>query len=145
MTKGTTESTDPAGRGAGRIGSFTVLYDAGCPICRTARRWLESRLQLVPLSFVAAGSAEARSLFPGLDHDATLRDLTVISDTGEVYAGDGAWLACLWALADHRGTAERLSTPALLPLARRVIATAAAVRRSTRDHGYGDVCDETCR
>ena len=137
--------TDPAGHGAGRIGSFTVLYDAGCPICRAAHGWLAGRVHLVPLRFVAAGSAEARQRFAGLDHDATLRDLTVIADTGEVYTGDGAWLACLWALAGYRDLADRLATPALLPVARRVIATASAVRRSTRDPGYGDVCDDSCR
>jgi predicted DCC family thiol-disulfide oxidoreductase YuxK len=140
-----TGTTDPAGHGAGRIGALTVLYDAGCPICRTAHHWLASRAQLVPLRFLPAGSAEARQRFAGLDHDATLRDLTVIADTGEVYAGDSAWLACLWALAGYRDLADRLAAPALLPMARRVIATAAAVRRSTRDPGYGGVCDDSCR
>ena len=100
---GVTELADPAGHGAGRIGYFTVLYDEGCPICRAAHRWLAGRAQLVPLVFVPAGSAEARQRFPGLDHAATLRDLTVIADTGAVYVHDGAWLACLWALADYRG------------------------------------------
>jgi predicted DCC family thiol-disulfide oxidoreductase YuxK len=141
----TAPHADPAGHGAGRIGSFTVLYDRGCPICRAARRWLAGRPQLVPLEFVPAGSPEARDRFPGLDHAATLRDLTVIADTGAVYVGDGAWLACLWALADHRGTAERLSSPALLPAARRFIAAAAAVRRQTREADYGDGCDDRCR
>lgn len=136
---------DPAGHGAGRIGGFTVLYDEGCPICRAAHRWLESRAQLVPLHFVAAGSARARQLFPELNHAATLRDLTVIADTGAVYVHDGAWLACLWALADYRGMAERLSSPTLLPAARRFIAAAAAVRRQTRGADYGDVCDDGCR
>jgi hypothetical protein len=97
------------------------------------------------LEFVAAGSAEARQRFPGLDHGATLRDLTVISDLGEVYVDDGAWLACLWALADYRGMAERLGSPRLLPTARRFIAAAAAVRQQTRTADYGDVCDDRCR
>ena len=126
-------------------GSFTVLYDAGCPICRAARGWLGNRAQLVPLLFMPAGSAEARQRFPELDHAATLRDLTVIADTGEVYAADGAWLACLWALADYRGMAERLGSPRLLPAARRFIAAAAAVRRQTTTADYGDECDERCR
>lgn len=134
--------TDPTGHGAGGIRGFTVLYDAHCPLCRAARQWLASRAHLVPLEFVPAGSAEARRRFPGLDHDATLRDLTVVADTGAVYAGDGAWFACLWALADHRGTAERLARPHLLPLARRMVTTASAVRELVReprpDPGYGD-------
>ncbi|MEV6489483.1 DCC1-like thiol-disulfide oxidoreductase family protein [Actinoplanes sp. NPDC051633] len=128
-----------------RIGSFTVLYDEGCPICRAAHQWLAGRAQLVPLAFVAAGSDEARARFPGLDHAATLRDLTVVADTGAVYVHDGAWLACLWALSDYRGMAERLSSPRLLPAARKFIAAAAAVRRQTRGAGYGDACDDACR
>jgi len=117
---------------------LTVLYDAGCGLCRAARRWLEGRAQLVPLEFIPAGSAQARARFPGLDHDATLRDVTVVADTGEVYAGDGAWLACLWALADHRDLAVRLSARHLRPIARRVVAAASAVRGRTR---YGETDD----
>ncbi|SCL29322.1 Predicted thiol-disulfide oxidoreductase YuxK, DCC family [Micromonospora nigra] len=141
---------DPTAHGGGGIRALTVLYDAHCPLCRTARRWLAERPQLVPLEFVPAGSAQARRRFPGLDHDATLRDLTVVADTGAVYAGDGAWFACLWALADHRETADRLARPRLLPLARRLIVTAAALRERLREPqqrtvddptGYGDADD----
>jgi predicted DCC family thiol-disulfide oxidoreductase YuxK len=124
----TTPNADPTRHGAGGIGSFTVLYDAYCPLCRAARRWLESRAQVVPLVFVPAGSTAARQHFAGLDHDATLRDITVVADTGEVYVGDGAWLACLWALADYRALADRLAQPHLLPVARRVVRVAAAAR-----------------
>lgn len=120
------------------MNGLTVLYDAGCPICRAARRWLESRAQLVPLEFVPAGSAAARARFPSLDHDATLADITVVADTGEVYVGDGAWLACLWALESHRELSHRLGEPHLLPVARRVVAAAAAVRQRTR---YGETDD----
>jgi predicted DCC family thiol-disulfide oxidoreductase YuxK len=127
------------------ISSCTVLYDAGCPICRAARGWLGNRAQLVPLEFVAADSPEAHRRFPGLDHAATLRDLTVIADTGEVYVADGAWLTCLWALADYRWMTDRLSAPWLLPAARHFIAAAAAVRRATRTADYGDGCDDRCR
>src|SRR4051794_18372944 len=131
MTEGG-ERPGPAVYGGGRGGAFTVLYDAACPLCRTARRWLAGRTQIVPLSFVAAGSAEARRLFPGLDHAATLQDLTVIADDGPYYIGDAAWVACLWALADYRRTAERISSPRLLPTARRIIAAASKVREATR-------------
>ena len=148
-----TVSSDPAGHGAGRVGSFTVLFDEGCPICRTARRWLSRQAQLVPLTFVPAGSTSARAQFPGLDHAATLRDLTVIADDGTFYIGDSAWLACLWALSDYRAAAERLSSPRLLPAARRFIAAASAVREATRSTApseppsadYGDHCDDRCR
>lgn len=135
----------PYGEGgaSGRVNFFTVLYDAHCPLCRTARRWLESRAQLVPLHFLPAASNEARQRFPGLDHDATLRDLTVVADTGEVYVGDGAWLACLWSLAGYRELADRLARPHLLPVARRMIAAAAAAREHTRTSGYGCTDERT--
>lgn len=55
---------DPAAQSGGGIQGFTVLFDANCPLCRAARRWLTSRAQLVPLEFVPAGSAEARRRFP---------------------------------------------------------------------------------
>jgi predicted DCC family thiol-disulfide oxidoreductase YuxK len=151
-----TGSTGPAAHGGGRAGSFTVLFDARCPLCRAARRWLAARVQLVPLSFVPAGSAQARELFPGLDHAATLRDLTVIADDGNYYMGDGAWLACLWALADYRAAAERLSSPRMLPAARQFIKAASAVREAVRqptplpvttaglEADYGDQCDDRC-
>ncbi|MEU8814190.1 DCC1-like thiol-disulfide oxidoreductase family protein [Actinoplanes sp. NPDC048796] len=154
----------PAGHGAGRteplggIGSFAVLYDAGCPICRAAGRWLRGRAQLVPLEFIPAGSAVARQRFAGLDHEATLRDITVIGDDGSVYVGDAAWVACLWALADYRAMAERISSPVLLPTARKFIAAVSALREATRTPAteagearadwagdYGDGCDDRCR
>ncbi|GAA0539678.1 DCC1-like thiol-disulfide oxidoreductase family protein [Paractinoplanes ferrugineus] len=149
----TTAHSDPAGHGAGRVGSFTVLYDEGCPVCRTAHRWLASRAQLVPLKFAPAGSPDARSLFPGLDHAATMRDLTVVADDGSYYSGDAAWFACLWALTDYRATAERFAHPRLLPGARRFIAAISAVRERTRSPGpdrtgtadYRDQCDDRCR
>jgi predicted DCC family thiol-disulfide oxidoreductase YuxK len=121
---------------------LTVLYDAGCPICRTARDWLAGRDQLVPLAFVAAGSVEARALFPGLDQAATLRDVTVVADTGAVYTGDAAWLMCLWALSGYRSLALRLAAPRLRPLARRVVSTAAGLRDRFRTDGYGQDCDD---
>jgi predicted DCC family thiol-disulfide oxidoreductase YuxK len=142
---GAGEAVHPTGSAPqrGTVRGFTVLYDAGCGLCRSARRWLESRDQLVPLDFVATGSGEARRRFRGLDHDATLRDITVVADTGEVYVGDAAWLACLWALAGYRELADRLAQPHLLPVARRAVAAAAAVRERTRepDTQYGGLDD----
>ncbi|MEV4343380.1 DCC1-like thiol-disulfide oxidoreductase family protein [Actinoplanes sp. NPDC049596] len=130
-----------------------MLFDAGCPVCRAACRWLRGRPQLVPLEFVPAGSSEARQRFVGLDHEATLRDITVIGDDGSVYVGDGAWVACLWALADYRAMAERISSPRLLPGARKFIAAVSAIREATRETtvmgarvgDYGGGCDDRCR
>ena len=122
--------------GAG-IRGLTVLYDADCGICRTARRGLERRAQYVPLTFVAAGSETARRRYPGLDHNTTLADITVVADTGDehgadVYSGDSAWLICLWALRQYRSLALRLAQPHLRPLARQMVNAAALVRQRKR-------------
>jgi predicted DCC family thiol-disulfide oxidoreductase YuxK len=122
--------------------SLTVLFDARCSLCLRARVWLEGEPQLVPLRFVAAGSAEAHARFPTLDHEATLEALTVVSDSGEVFHGERAWLICLWALRSYREWSQRLATPALLPTVRRFVLWVSANRFGLG----GEPCtDETCR
>ena len=119
----------------------TVLYDARCNLCRTARAWLERQPQLVPLEFLPAGSAEAAARYPYLDPQMTLEDLTVVGDGGEVWVGAKAWVVCLWALDGKRGLARRLSTPALMPKARAVVSFVSRHRRSLGT--YGEACDCT--
>ena len=102
---------------------LTVLYDASCGLCRRAQAWMIGKPKYVELVFVPANSEEAWFRYPQLNHDSTLADLTVISDEGAVYCGPKAWLMCLWALREYREWALRLSTPELLPTARRVIST----------------------
>lgn len=111
---------------------LTVLHDPACPLCRHLSGWLARQRQLVPLEFVPAASAEARRRFPDVDHDASLGEITVVADTGEVWTGHHAFVICLWALADHRPLAHRLSTPAGLPLARAAAFAAAKYRAATR-------------
>jgi predicted DCC family thiol-disulfide oxidoreductase YuxK len=123
-------------RSPGACGELTVLYDAGCRMCRAAQRWLASRDTLVPLRFLPAGSARARQRFPDLDHGATLRNLTVVADTGAVWQGDSAWLTCLWALTAYRGLSHRLASPRLRPLAATLVSAAARIR--ARQYGDDD-------
>jgi predicted DCC family thiol-disulfide oxidoreductase YuxK len=113
------------------ICGLTVLYDEGCPFCRSVRSWLERQPTYVPLTFLPAGSPAARAVFPALDHARTLREVTVVGDGGQVYEGDAAWIACLWATRVHRVTANRLATPAGRPLARAAVAAAARLRNAT--------------
>ena len=101
--------------------TLTVLYDARCNLCRGIRSWLETQPAYVELEFVPAGSQEARRRFPELDHAVTMEEMTVISDEGAVYVEANAWVMCLWALRDYRAWSLRLSTPDMLPLARRVV------------------------
>lgn len=102
--------------------ALTVLYDARCALCRQARSWLSAQPKYVPMAFVVAGSREAWRRFPGLDHDSTLEELTVIGWRGEVYRGAKGWVMCLWALKRYRSASLRLSSPEMLPVARRLIA-----------------------
>lgn len=89
------------------MSSLTVFYDARCGLCVAVRDWLRTQRQLVPLEFrPKSGGA----------------DLVVRADSGEVWEGDTAWLVVLWALAKYRPVANRLASPALLPLARRTFA-----------------------
>ena len=111
------------------MNAATVLYDSRCRVCRTAKDWLSHQDQIVPLELVAAASPEARRRFPSLDHERTLSDLTVVADTGEVWYGSKAFVVCLWALRDHRDLARRLSSPRLLPLARRFFDAVSTGRR----------------
>ena len=92
------------------------------------RDWLVRQSQLVPLELVPAASEEARRHFPGLDHRATLDEITVVGDSGQVYRGSNAWIITLWALREHRPLAHRLSTPTGARIARGAVLTAAKWR-----------------
>ena len=133
---------------------LVVLYDAGCPMCSRFRSWLVEQPHLVPVTAVPAGSPEARWLLPGLDHAATLREITVVADTGAVWTGASAWVTCLWATVEHHDLATRLSTPVGLPVARALAYAAAGLRASLtstrvpdppRGGGYADDCDGLCQ
>ncbi|MGW1028098.1 thiol-disulfide oxidoreductase DCC family protein [Streptomyces sp. NPDC002577] len=112
------------------VRGLTVLYDARCSLCTFVRDWLVRQRQLVPLELVPAGSDEARRRFPSLDHRATLEEITVVGDAGQIYRGSAAWIVCLWALREHRPLAHRLSTPAGARLARGAVLAAAKWRES---------------
>ncbi|MET9603743.1 DCC1-like thiol-disulfide oxidoreductase family protein [Streptomyces sp. NPDC006512] len=127
---------------------LTVLYDANCPVCVHIRHWLLAQRWLVPLRLVPAASYEARHRYPALDHRATLREITVIGDQGQVWSGTDAFIVCLWALAEHRPKANWLATPAGRPFAKAAMHTAAAVRHAVRTNPeaeHGDpLCDDQC-
>lgn len=101
---------------------LTVLYDAQCGLCRRVRAWLASRPAYVALEFLPAGTSEARERFPGLDVEATLRELHVVADDGRVWSGARAWVLCLWALRETRELSLSLSGPLRMALAQRMVA-----------------------
>lgn len=131
--------SEVAGHPADRSGSavpvrrLTVLYDPHCPLCTRVHDWLLRQRQLVPLELLPVATAETRARFPGLDHEATLREITVIGDGGQLYTGHAAWVVCLWALAAYRPMSHRFVGPAGAPLARAAVLAAARYRARTRD------------
>ena len=95
-----------------------VVYDPTCGLCSQIKGWLTRQPAYVPLSFVASSSAEARQLIPQLPPG----ELAIVSDEGEIWIGNRAWVLCLWALREYRTWASRLSSPALLPFAQQAFA-----------------------
>ncbi|MEV7792629.1 DCC1-like thiol-disulfide oxidoreductase family protein [Streptomyces sp. NPDC087512] len=120
----------PSGTAGAPVRRLTVLYDAECSLCTHVRDWLLRQPLLVPMELVPAASEEARRRFPGLDHGASLEEVTAVGDAGQVYRGAAAWVVVLWALRDHRRLAHRLSTPAGARLARGAALAAARWRRA---------------
>jgi predicted DCC family thiol-disulfide oxidoreductase YuxK len=102
--------------------SLTVLFDPACGFCIRCRDWLARQPALVPLTFLAAASEEARARFPTLPQPDPPEELVVVDDEGGVYRGHDAWIMCLYALADYREWALRLAGPRLKPLSRAAFA-----------------------
>jgi len=100
------------------IDTLYILYDSRCGLCSAVREWMLGQNSEVALDFVAAGSDRARRLFPDLAHDDAPEELVVITNEGEVYESDAAWIVCLWALRDLRTWSRRFARGPLRPLAR---------------------------
>jgi predicted DCC family thiol-disulfide oxidoreductase YuxK len=103
---------------------LSILYDGSCGFCIRVKDWIGRQAPLVPVDFVAAGSAEAVDKF----RQVPAGELAVVSDTGEVWLGNHAWIVCLWALRDYRDLAVRLSSPFLLLMAREAFALVSSQR-----------------
>ena len=112
------------------MNTLYVLYDERCAICKRLKDWLLVQRSWIGLSMIPAGSARAKAMFPGLEQVAGANDLVVISDAGEVYLNNHAWLMCLYALADYRDWARRLANPLLLPLARQAFESLSKNRKA---------------
>jgi len=99
-----------------------VLYDPKCELCCRLKNWLAAQPAWIALEMMPAGSETASQIFPELARIATANDLAVISDKGEVYLNDRAWIMVLYATVEYRDWAMRLAHPLLLPLARQAFA-----------------------
>ncbi len=102
-----------------------VLYDSRCELCLRIRHWISVQEAWFPVRAVAAGSDEARRMFPGFETD----DLFVVASDGRYWRGGHAWLMVLFAMKRYRWLAMRLASPALRPLARQAFAMVSENRR----------------
>lgn len=100
-----------------------VLYDPKCTLCQRLKDWLLVQRSWMGLCLIPAGSEKAERMFPNLKQIASANDLVVISDEGQVYFNNNAWIMTLYALLDYREWACRLAHPMLLPLVRQAFAT----------------------
>jgi predicted DCC family thiol-disulfide oxidoreductase YuxK len=103
------------------MAALTLLYDPACGLCRRVQGWLADQPKLIELKMIPIKTDAAHKRFPGLNHEMTSEDLTVVSDSGAVYFGPKAWLMVLWSLTRYRDWSYRLSSPELLPTTRRVV------------------------
>jgi predicted DCC family thiol-disulfide oxidoreductase YuxK len=97
-----------------------VLYDHGCGLCSHVVQWMSQQHSSCEVHYVAAGSTDARRMFPELVSPARPEELIVVSGEGVVYRGDDAFIMCLYALDAYRRLAVRISRPTFRPLARRL-------------------------
>jgi predicted DCC family thiol-disulfide oxidoreductase YuxK len=108
---------------------ISVLYDEHCGFCTECVRWFAAQETSIEIVFVPRGSAQGH-LLTGLVtstrktlgmplSNAENDELIVIGDNGGVYEGPPAFVMCLWALPEYETWAERLSTPSMMPYARR--------------------------
>ena len=124
---------------------LTVLFDERCPLCRRLRTWLGGQATVVPIEFLAAGSAEAKRRYPQLDHERTTTVLTVVAANGAVYEGERAWLVGAWALPGWQPVAERLGTRPRLILVRVFSRAVDRYRHRLIARSYPEPCEADCR
>src|ERR1700727_3719862 len=95
-----------------------VLYDPKCELCCRLKNWILVQRSWIGIAVVEQGSEKAKRLFPELEQIAGKDDLAVISDEGDVYLNNHAWIMVLYAMVEYRDWASRLTHPLLMPLAR---------------------------
>lgn len=110
------------------MNSLAILYDDRCGICSRMRRWLEQQATFIPLRFVPLHSPDLDSKFPGVMSFGPEEKLIVVADDGSLWKGDSAWITLLWALREGRELAMKLASPAMRPLARRVVTAVSSNR-----------------
>ncbi len=100
---------------------LAVIYDDHCGLCSGLRTWLARQPVFVPFRFVPLHAPGLPLRFPGIEVFRPEDKLVVVSDAGVVWRGDNAWIMMLWALREGRELSCRLASPALRPLAKKIV------------------------
>lgn len=103
------------------MNTLIIFYDARCGLCSRFRRWMLEQAAYVRLQFLPYDSPQALRLCPALSSLRADQEIVVMGDDGSLWQGAGAWVTCLWALYDFREWSLRLASPALQPIARKVV------------------------
>lgn len=119
---------------------LTVLYDATCGFCVKCRWWVQMQPKYIEVEMLPSGGPDALARYPELT--GTKEELIAVDDQGGIYRGTAAWVMCLWALEEYREWAERLSSPALMPLARGAFAILSGSRKKL-SKWFGLASEET--
>ena len=109
------------------IEQLTVLYDETCAVCRRARDWLAGQPTFLPVELMAAGSTTATERYAAVPWKG--RELVVVSDTGQVWAGPGAYIMAMWATKRWRAWSLRLASRRYSKQAERMFHLITANRR----------------
>jgi hypothetical protein len=83
---------------------------------------------LVPLEFLPLHGTDLFERFKGLEKFEPDTEICVVTDSGAVYQGGAAWITLLYALREYREWAFTLSTPTMMPLARKLVHAVSANR-----------------
>jgi len=97
-----------------------VLYDARCSFCVRSKLWLSRQPQFIKLRLIPATVENAKLYAGDIAADDWQGKLLLISDTGDLYKDENAFIMCLYALRHYRSLAMRFADPALNPLAGRL-------------------------
>jgi predicted DCC family thiol-disulfide oxidoreductase YuxK len=68
-------------------GRYVVLYDGHCKFCTAAARQLASLARPGTLELVSFQEPGALDRFPGLTHEACMRQMYLVTPAGRVYGG----------------------------------------------------------
>lgn len=100
---------------------LTILYDAECGLCHTAKKWLEGQESYFPLELLPLQSPAVDRRWPGLREWEPEKKIVAIDEEGGLYQGDTAWITILYALRGFRELALVLANPSLQGLVKQVV------------------------